>query len=173
MKSNATSRSGGSGQTIDGRECKRDCDEARLRALGGRYARSALPGARSCGRRSDAVPRHDRRGPREGSAGRAVDRTIAAVAAEHDGVYSPTAHRARDRSASDEHITAHVRRLEALRGRGLVERTPEGEWKVSQDYVIAPRATRLISALGRRLVLLSSPGDRSINCRAPGRFRPR
>ena len=70
-----------------------------------------------------------------GSAGRAVDRTIAAVAAEHDGVYSPTAHRARDRSASDEHITAHVRRLEALRRRGLVERTPEGEWKVGQDYV--------------------------------------
>ena len=70
-----------------------------------------------------------------GSGGRAVDRTIAAVAAEHDGVYSPTAHRARDRSASDEHITAHVRRLEALRRRGLVERTPEGEWKVGQDYV--------------------------------------
>ena len=70
-----------------------------------------------------------------GSAGRTVDRTIAAVAAEHEGVYSPTAHRARDRSASDEHITAHVRRLEALRRRGLVERTPEGEWKVGHDYV--------------------------------------
>ena len=68
-------------------------------------------------------------------AARAVDRTIAAVAAEHEGIYRRTAHRARDRTASDEHIAAHVRRLEALRRRGLVERTPEGDWKVGHDYV--------------------------------------
>ena len=69
------------------------------------------------------------------SAGRAVDRTIAAVAAEHDGVYSATAHRAVDRTASDEHVATHVRRLEALRRKRLVERTPDGEWTVGRDYL--------------------------------------
>ena len=69
------------------------------------------------------------------SAARTVDRTIAAVAAEHAGVYSATAHRAMDRTASDEHIATHVRRLEALRRKGLVERTPDGEWTVGRDYL--------------------------------------
>ena len=69
------------------------------------------------------------------SAARTVDRTIAAVAAEHAGVYSATAHRAVDWTASDEHIATHVRRLEALRRKGLVERTPDGEWTVGRDYL--------------------------------------
>ena len=69
------------------------------------------------------------------SAARTVDRTIAAVAAEHAGVYSATAHRAVDWTASDEHIATHVRRLEALRRKGLVERTPGGEWTVGRDYL--------------------------------------
>jgi hypothetical protein len=75
----------------------------------------------------------DVRAPSTGA--RAVDRTIAAVAAEHDGVYSATAHRAMDRTVSNEHIAAHVRRLEALRRRGLAERTPVGDWIVGQDYL--------------------------------------
>ena len=69
------------------------------------------------------------------SAVRTVDRTIAAVAAEHAGVYSATAHRAVDRTASEEHVATHVRRLEALRRQGLVERTPDGEWTVGRDYL--------------------------------------
>ena len=69
------------------------------------------------------------------SAARTVDRTIAAVAAEHAGVYSATAHRAVDWTASNEHIATHVRRLEALRRKGLVERTPDGEWTVGRDYL--------------------------------------
>jgi Protein of unknown function (DUF3363) len=67
--------------------------------------------------------------------GRAVDRTIASVATEHEGIYTATAHRALDRTASDEHIAAHVRRLEALRRQGLVERTPDGDWSVGRDYL--------------------------------------
>jgi hypothetical protein len=45
------------------------------------------------------------------------------------------AHRVFDRAASDEHIAAHVRRLEALRQRGVVERTPDGDWNIGRNYL--------------------------------------
>ncbi|EKN3879650.1 TPA: relaxase/mobilization nuclease domain-containing protein [Yersinia enterocolitica] len=68
---------------------------------------------------------------------RAADRNIAALAS--DGLYRTDHHLAieqgRDKSGRDpqEVIAAHVRRLEALRRAGIVERVAEGLWKVPDD----------------------------------------
>ena len=68
---------------------------------------------------------------------RAVDRTISGLA--RDGVYRTADHLAqlrregkRDPQAT---IDVHVRRLEALRRVGIVERLAEGAWQVSPDLV--------------------------------------
>lgn len=68
---------------------------------------------------------------------RAADKTIAAMAA--DGIYRTDHHLAiakaqphPDRDPYDV-VDAHVRRLEALRSAGLVERLAEGVWKVPND----------------------------------------
>ncbi|WP_338496769.1 relaxase/mobilization nuclease and DUF3363 domain-containing protein [Delftia tsuruhatensis] len=68
---------------------------------------------------------------------RAADKTIAAVAA--DGLYRTDHHLAiaqaqsqTDRDPS-EVVDAHVRRLEALRRAGIVERLAEGIWQVPDD----------------------------------------
>lgn len=65
---------------------------------------------------------------------RAVDRTIATVAAADDGRYDFERHRQHDPRASAKFIQAHVRRLEALRRVGAVERAPDGVWTVPTDY---------------------------------------
>ena len=71
----------------------------------------------------------------EAKAERQVDRTVAAIAARHGGTYSAELHRADDPSASPEYVTAHVRRLEAMRRvAGLVERNPDGTWTIPKDH---------------------------------------
>ena len=65
---------------------------------------------------------------------RDVDRTIAAIAAGADGRYDETLHRAHDPRARTEFIRAHVRRLEALRRLGAVERMRDGAWRIPADY---------------------------------------
>ncbi|WP_256375373.1 relaxase/mobilization nuclease domain-containing protein [Bradyrhizobium sp. WSM3983] len=50
---------------------------------------------------------------------RATDRTIAEIAAMHDGNYSERLHRTFDSHASGEFVGAHVRRLEAMRREGV------------------------------------------------------
>jgi type IV secretory pathway VirD2 relaxase len=68
---------------------------------------------------------------------RAADKTIAALAS--DGAYRTDHHLAVARaSAKSDHdpkdvVAAHVRRLEALRRAGLVERVAEGVWRVPAD----------------------------------------
>lgn len=68
---------------------------------------------------------------------RAADRNIAALAA--DGVYRTDHHLAvaQGRASQDrdprEVVVAHVRRLEALRRAGIVERAAEGVWRVPGD----------------------------------------
>ena len=68
---------------------------------------------------------------------RAADKTIAAMAA--DGIYRTDHHlaiaKAQPHPDRDPHevVDAHVRRLEALRSAGLVERLAEGVWKVPND----------------------------------------
>lgn len=68
---------------------------------------------------------------------RGVDQTIADLA--QDGVYRTDGHFERLRSQGVRHprttIDVHVRRLEALRRSGVVERVAEGVWKVPADLV--------------------------------------
>ena len=66
---------------------------------------------------------------------RAADCTIAALAV--DGLYRTDQHLAQAHTAPDrdpaEVVAAHVRRLEALRRAGIVERIAEGIWQVPPD----------------------------------------
>jgi type IV secretory pathway VirD2 relaxase len=70
---------------------------------------------------------------------RMADRNIAALAA--DGIYRTDHHRAVAQSQATpdrnprEVVATHVRRLEALRHYGLVERVAEGVWRVPDDLV--------------------------------------
>ncbi|HEN3452945.1 TPA: relaxase/mobilization nuclease and DUF3363 domain-containing protein [Yersinia enterocolitica] len=68
---------------------------------------------------------------------RAADKSIAALAS--DGLYRTDHHlaieqgRAKAARAPQEVVAAHVRRLEALRRAGIVERVADGLWKVPDD----------------------------------------
>lgn len=68
---------------------------------------------------------------------RAVDRTIAAIA--QDGIYKTADHLARLEQAADRDpqttVDVHVRRLEALRRSGVLERVADGVWQVPTDLV--------------------------------------
>jgi type IV secretory pathway VirD2 relaxase len=67
---------------------------------------------------------------------RDADRTIAGVAAANGGIYSIDNHLRHDRTATARFAEAHVRRLEAMRrGRGEVERRPDGSWKIAPDHL--------------------------------------
>lgn len=66
---------------------------------------------------------------------RAIDRTIAGVAAHNGGIYSDRLHREFDPQASGEYVGSHVRRLEAMRREGLVSRLADGSWSVGRDYL--------------------------------------
>jgi hypothetical protein len=69
---------------------------------------------------------------------RAADRAIVEVA--QDGTYSASRHLEQMRNRigdkdPDTFIDAHIRRLEALRRAGIVERMNEGSWRVPSDLV--------------------------------------
>jgi type IV secretory pathway VirD2 relaxase len=66
---------------------------------------------------------------------RPADRTIDAVANANNGRYDAEAHLRLDPSASTEFAAAHVRRLEALRRAGVVERQPDGGWTIPPDFL--------------------------------------
>lgn len=67
---------------------------------------------------------------------RAVDHTVAKVAAVNAGRYSVDLHLASDPSASEAFAQAHVRRLEAMRrARSGVERQEDGTWIISADHL--------------------------------------
>jgi len=67
---------------------------------------------------------------------RDADRTIAEVAAANGGIYSIDRHLRHDGTATERFAEAHVRRLEAMRrGRGEVERLPDGSWKIAPDHL--------------------------------------
>ena len=80
-------------------------------------------------------------------ASRPADRTIAALA--EDGVYRPSDHRQRLLSGevklppganADDLVEAHVRRLEALRRAGVVERWSEDAWSIPEDFAARAEA---------------------------------
>lgn len=67
---------------------------------------------------------------------RAVDRTVAEIAALNDGQYSSEVHIRHDPTASVAFVETHVRRLEAMRRLGgYVEREPDGSWKIAPDHL--------------------------------------
>ena len=72
---------------------------------------------------------------------RTVDRTIAALARDSLGLYHPSEHVAQARQTirvpNDDYggyIEAHVRRLEALRRAGVVERIDADNWIIPEDF---------------------------------------
>ncbi|MEO1305749.1 MAG: DUF3363 domain-containing protein [Pseudomonadota bacterium] len=67
------------------------------------------------------------------------DRTIAAIADKNGGIYSAALHRGVDPRSTPTFVVAHVRRLEALRRAGLVERQSDGSWRVPEDYLARVR----------------------------------
>ena len=86
---------------------------------------------------------------------RSADRTIAAETSA-DAIYRADRHLAAARAAArpgDDpggYVTAHVRRLEAMRQAGIVERVSEGVWRVPTDYLdraAAHEANRSVGAL--------------------------
>ncbi|MEQ7874272.1 DUF3363 domain-containing protein [Sphingomonas sp. ASV193] len=79
---------------------------------------------------------------------RAVDRTIAAVAAASGGKYDAVLHRSHDPGASAAFVEAHVRRLEALRRPLRLERAADGMWTIPTDHL--ERLERRQAALVRR-----------------------
>jgi len=74
------------------------------------------------------------------------DRTILDIAGD-DRLYSAERHKALIPSDRDNYIQMHVRRLEALRREGVVERTPDGVFHLPADY--AERVRRMEGRGGR------------------------
>ena len=67
---------------------------------------------------------------------RAVDRTIAEIAAANGGRYSVDIHLRHDPNAGADFAETHVRRLEAVRRlAGMVEREPDGTWIIAPDHL--------------------------------------
>lgn len=67
---------------------------------------------------------------------REVDRTIARVAARHQGHYSVDIHLGHDPLMTEGRVQAYVRRLEAMRRMiGKPERQPDGVWLLGQDHL--------------------------------------
>lgn len=68
---------------------------------------------------------------------RDIDRTVAEVAATHDGRYSVDLHLRHDPAATQGFAETHVRRLEAMRrARMDVARDPDGTWRISGDHMV-------------------------------------
>ena len=66
---------------------------------------------------------------------RSSDRVIADIAENTGGLYSERLHAEADPSSTTVYRQAHVRRLEALRRVGLVERMQDGSWTIPDDYL--------------------------------------
>jgi type IV secretory pathway VirD2 relaxase len=66
---------------------------------------------------------------------RDLDHTIAKIAVSRNGIYSDQLHLQFDPQASEAFVASHVRRLEAMRREGMVERLPDSSWNVGRDYL--------------------------------------
>lgn len=75
------------------------------------------------------------------------DRTIAEIASKHGGTYSPALHQEADPRATPAFITAHVRRLEALRRTAKIgTRNKDGSWSLPENYLQRARHHQLRQA---------------------------
>lgn len=87
---------------------------------------------------------------------RTVDRTVAEIAAAHDGRYSIDIHLRHDRTATERFAETHVRRLEAMRRvMASVEREPDGTWIIASDHVA--RATAFEARQSRDAPVIVEP----------------
>ncbi|MGV7212554.1 DUF3363 domain-containing protein [Bradyrhizobium sp. UFLA05-112] len=102
---------------------------------------------------------------------RPADRNIASNVEEHNGTYRPSRHLERVRDSFERQgkdpeafVRSHVRRLEALRRAGVVERIDADNWKVPKDIVERGQAYDLSQGGdGLRIRTLSAIGlDRQI-----------
>ncbi len=67
---------------------------------------------------------------------RRADKTVADIAAAHDGRYSVEIHLQHDPTATETFAQTHVRRLEAIRrATGRVERLTDDTWQISPDHL--------------------------------------
>ncbi len=76
---------------------------------------------------------------------REIDVSILSIAERFGGAYSGALHVEADSAATPAWRQGHVRRLEALRLSGIVERTADGSWQVPQNFAdraVAHDATR-------------------------------
>jgi type IV secretory pathway VirD2 relaxase len=94
-----------------------------------------------------------------------VDRHIATIA--RDGLYKTADHVVRLKQANDSDpqstVDAHVRRLEALRRAGIVERITDGVWKVPPDLLQKARTHDAQNSAGLVIELRSHlPVDRQV-----------
>ena len=95
---------------------------------------------------------------------RAADRNIALNSGENDGIYRPSRHLERIRQQferklkdPESFVRSHVRRLEALRRAGHVERLDDDHWKIPGDIVERGQAyDRTRGGDGPRITILSS-----------------
>ena len=95
---------------------------------------------------------------------RAADRNIALNTGENDGIYRPSRHLGRIREQFEREgrdpesfVRSHVRRLEALRRAGHVERIDEDHWKVPGDILERGQTyDRTRGGDGPRIKILSS-----------------
>ncbi len=94
---------------------------------------------------------------------RPADRNIAELARDNGGLYEPAVHLAAARESlripdgnQEGYVEAHVRRLEALRRAGLVERLDAGHWRVPHDFEDRARGydSRRGGQLGVRMLSL-------------------
>lgn len=86
---------------------------------------------------------------------RSSDRVIADIAENTGGLYSERLHAEADPSSTAGYRQAHVRRLEALRRAGLVERMQDGSWTIPDDYLEKAAAFEARRAEGVSLKTLS------------------
>ena len=95
---------------------------------------------------------------------RPADRNIAANAADDDAIYRPSRHLERIRASFERQskdpeafVRSHVRRLEALRRAGLVERIDADHWKIPKDIIARGQAYDLsLGGDGLRVRMLSA-----------------
>ncbi|QCB57046.1 DUF3363 domain-containing protein [Sphingopyxis sp. PAMC25046] len=101
---------------------------------------------------------------------RAVDRTIAAIAADNGGRYDEAAHLRHEPGASAAYIETHVRRLEAMRRQGgAVERAKDGSWTIARDHLARAAAHEARAAKDRPVaaeILSPVPVDKLIRAEA-------
>ncbi|MBO9623940.1 MAG: relaxase/mobilization nuclease and DUF3363 domain-containing protein [Sphingomonas sp.] len=100
---------------------------------------------------------------------REVDRTIVAVAAANGGHYDIDSHLRFDSGASEAFAATHVRRLEAMRRAGAVERAADGSWVVAPDHldrVVSYEADRARQAPVKVEILSAQPLERLVDADA-------